>query len=59
MRIEYQEYQADEVLRPFIQGFRCKKKEENIYSVEWFFDPAKDRFLFKLFIDENEPPQRP
>jgi hypothetical protein len=49
MKIIYQEYTTSMVIDYFIKGFTKKPKD-----CEVFFDPVKNKFIFKLYIQQKE-----
>lgn len=49
MKIIYQEHCLDEVLKFFSDRFRAK-----IHKVENFVDAAKNKVIFKLYVEEEK-----
>lgn len=51
--IHYIEKEADVVARYFKDGF-ANRKGEVITNWEYFYDPVKKTFIFKLYADKME-----
>ena len=52
MRIEYNDFNLDTVVRYFAKDF--KPKDGIIYDFEYFIDPVKGKIIFKLVIKEDK-----
>ena len=51
MRIEYQEFSLNDVMRYFVKDFKVPRTEYvNELLTEWFIDTAKGKVVFKLFV---------
>jgi len=51
MTIVWQDYPVEDVVQFFAKAFEPKPGQEIVRS-EWFYDPAKGRMIFKLFVTE-------
>lgn len=51
LRIQWQEVSANAVVDYFVDGFK-----EHPQAYEWFFDPAKGKFLLKLYMPVPSTP---
>lgn len=53
MDIRYIEVKAGDVASYFVKDFEFKDGSE-LRSYDWFFDPAKGVFVFKLVVNNPE-----
>lgn len=54
-RVEYIETEADAVARYYMKSLSIMNRKEKISDTgkEWFYDPAKKKFIFKVYIEKQ------
>jgi hypothetical protein len=50
MKIEYHECDLRTIFNHWMTGY-----EKHPKNYEWFFDPIKEKIIFKLYIDKDTP----
>ncbi len=53
MEIKYQEFEAATVVNYFAKDFE-PKDGKTISDYDWFYDPKRGKFIFKLYLQEKE-----
>ena len=48
MKILFQEFDVAKVMEYFVKGF-----EKKVSNWDWFYDPAKGKIVFKLYVIEE------